>query len=64
MKEHFVNTSKNWTKYLPDLRSGAGSARCDCFSMIKNLFEISSPRRKSKKSVGMVTDEEHLKPVK
>lgn len=59
-----MNTRKNWTNYLLDLRSEAGSTRCDCFGMLKNLFEISSPVRKSKKCVGMVTDEEHLKPVK
>lgn len=34
-----MKSSKSWAKYLPDLRSEAGSARCNCSGMLKNLFE-------------------------
>ena len=40
MQEPFVKSSKSWAKSLLDLRSKAGSARCDCSGMLKNLFEI------------------------
>lgn len=49
MQEPFVKSSKHWAKYLLDLQSEAGSARCDCSGMLKNFFEQEKKKKEKKK---------------
>lgn len=44
-----MKSSKHWAKYLLDLQSEAGSARCDCSGMLKNFFEHEKKKKEKKK---------------